>query len=300
LLEKVIGIHASAPVPPYQGRPLRKRLKNDVRRSPIDAEILSAEEKEASINNSSETSRGIMGRVLLFTTCYANYNEPQFGEDLVAVFKHNGILLHLPKHEVCCGMPKLEIGDLDTVEKLKNQNVPELVAWIREGWDIITPVPSCTLMFKQELPLLFQGDWEVETLARHTFDPFEYLALWHRKGHLNTEFKQSLGKISYHVPCHLRVQNMGLKTKEILSLVPDTQVHAIERCSGHNGTYAIKKETHDLSVKIGTPAAKLIQTAEPDHYGSDCPMAGRQLQHILDAEKPAEHPMSLLRLAYGI
>ncbi len=300
LLEKTIGIHHQAPLPPYQSNTLRKRLKKEVLHSPVDAELLTAEEIEASPIETTDGSRPILGRVVLFTTCYANYNEPQFGEDLVAVFKHNGILLHLPEHEVCCGMPKMELGDLESVHKLKNRNVPELVAWIREGWDVITPVPSCTLMFKQELPLLYKGDWEVETLARHSFDPFEYLALWHKQGQLNTEFKTSLGKIAYHVPCHLRVQNIGLKTKEILSLVPDTEVEAIERCSGHNGTYAVKKETHELSVKIGKPVANRVEKIKADHYGSDCPMAGRQLQHILQADSPAEHPMSLLRQAYGI
>src|SRR5450756_2506674 len=79
-------------------------------------------------------------------------------------------------------------------------------------------------MFKSELPLLFPGDAEVEAVAAAMFDPFEYLVLRHKDGLLKTDFKQPLGKVSYHIPCHSRVQNMGQKTREALQLVPQTTV----------------------------------------------------------------------------
>ena len=124
--------------------------------------------------------------------------------------------------------------------------------------------------------------------------------LRHAEGRLNTEFKQSLGKIAYHVPCHLRVQNIGLKTRDVLALVPDTVIEVIERCSGHDGTYAVKSESHDISMKICRPVVTRIQGVGADHYASDCPMAGHQIENGLrDGSKP-EHPLSLLRLAYGL
>jgi Fe-S oxidoreductase len=105
------------------------------------------------------------------------------------------------------------------------------------------------------------------------------------------------------VPCHLRVQNIGLKTRDVLRLVPETTVEVIERCSGHDGTYAVKQEFRAASVKIGRPVANRVEQAKADHYSSDCPMAGHQIQSILaqkgEAGEP-EHPMSLVRRAYGI
>src|SRR5262249_42017015 len=147
---------------------------------------------------------------------------PALDEDLVAVFEHNGIAVTLIAQERCCGMPRLELGDLEAVAKLKEFNIPQLQRAIDAGFDIVAPIPSCVLMFKQELPLMYPGDPDVQAVRKRVFDPFEYLMLRHRAGLLRTDFKAKLGKVSYHVPCHLRVQNMGLKTRDVLKLVPDT------------------------------------------------------------------------------
>ncbi|MET0082731.1 MAG: heterodisulfide reductase-related iron-sulfur binding cluster, partial [Sedimenticola sp.] len=162
------------------------------------------------------------------------------------------------------------------------------------------PVPSCALMFKQELPLIFPDDSDVKKVAEAIFDPFEYLVHRHRAGKLNTDFRHPLGKVAYHAACHQRVQNVGSKTREVLSLIPDTEVTAIERCSGHDGTYAVKKEFHDVSMKIVRPVVNQVKRAEADHYGSDCPMAGHHIEQGMGDGSRTEHPMSLLRKAYGI
>jgi Fe-S oxidoreductase len=154
-------------------------------------------------------------------------------------------------------------------------------------------------MFKQELPLMFPDDPDVIKVRDATYDPFEYLMLRHKAGKLKTDFAKSLGKIAYQVPCHLRVQNIGLKTRDILELVPDTEVQVIERCSGHDGTYAVKKETHDISLKIAKPVISKAKKGEPDHFVSDCPMAAEQIARGLD-DHVAGNPFGLLRSAYGI
>ncbi|MDJ0760423.1 MAG: heterodisulfide reductase-related iron-sulfur binding cluster [Woeseiaceae bacterium] len=282
LLQKTLGVHEHAPVPDYHSRPARKRLK---RLHGVSGDTAVA----------TEATRG---RVVLYATCYGNRNRPEMDEDLVAVFEHNDIPVTIAEKEACCGMPKLELGDLESVQKAKEINIPVLAAWVDKGWDIVTPIPSCTLMYKQELPLMFPDDPDVLKVRDAMFDPFEYLMLRHREQRLKTEFKQSLGSITYQVPCHLRVQNIGLKTREALQLVPDTTVEAIERCSGHDGTYAVKKEFHDVSKKIARPIVNKIKKATPDHVISDCPMASEQITQDLDVD--AGHPMSLLRKAYGI
>ena len=147
---------------------------------------------------------------------------------------------------------------------------------------------------------MFPDDPDVLKVRDAMYDPFEYLMLRHKDGKLNTEFKNSLGKVSYQVPCHLRVQNIGLKTRDVLQLVPDTTVEAIERCSGHDGTYAVKSETHEKAMKIARPVVKRVQKAEADSFGSDCPMAGRMIQQGLEDSGIAEHPVSMVRRAYGV
>ncbi len=239
------------------------------------------------------------GRVAIFATCYGRFNQPQMVEDLATVLRHNDIPVRLVRANQCCGMPKLELGDLETVERYKNAVVPLLHELVREGWDLIAPVPSCVLMFKQELPLLFPEEEALTTVRKAFFDPFEYLLHRHQAGLLKTDFKQPLGKVAWHVACHQRVQNIGPKTKQVLELVPGTEVVAIERCSGHDGTYGVKKASYPLARKIAKPVENRVRQIEAQYFTSDCVMAGAHIAHGLDRDDP-EHPISLLRRAYGI
>jgi glycerol-3-phosphate dehydrogenase subunit C len=278
----VLGVHADARVPEYHSNTLRKRLKGH--RSDVSAEAAGT----------------TTGKVALFATCYMNRNEPAPGEDFVAVFEHNGIEVILPEKERCCGMPKLELGDLEAVAEARDFNIPILAKLVDEGCDLTALIPSCVLMFKQELPLMFPDDADVQKVAKAFHDPFEYLMLRHKAGKLNTTFQQPLGKVAYHAACHQRVQNVGQKTREILSLIPDSTIEIIERCSGHDGTYAVKKEFHEHAMKIVKPVVGRVQKAEADCYGSDCAMAGHHIEHGLADGRPAQHPITLLRKAYGI
>ncbi len=282
-LKKFMGVDADTPIPKYHhnsGRHrLRKNLDNCVTKTSKDNVTTS--------------------KVLLFTTCYGNWNCPELVEDLNEVFQHNNILTTLMKKERCCGMPKLELGDLKAVERLKDENIIELLSWVEKGWDVVAPIPSCVLMFKQELPLLFPYDNQVAAVAKAFYDPFEYLMLRHKSGKLATNFQNSLGKVSYQVPCHLRVQNIGLKTRDLLELVPGTQVDVIERCSGHDGTYAVKEEYGDIARKIARPAARQVNQGEAEHFSSDCPMAAEHIASVA-GNVAAIHPIQLLRQAYGI
>jgi len=282
VLESVMGIHADAVLPEFHSQTARK--------------ILAGHKSSAT----AEATDLTQGKVAVFATCYGNRNAPQIVEDLFKIFEHNNIPTTFVNTEVCCGMPKLELGDLEAVEQTKITNIPQLINMIDQGYDIVGPIPSCILMFKQELPLMFPDDADVQKVKQHIFDPFEYLMLRNKDKKLKTDFKNHLGKVSYHASCHLRVQNIGLKTRELLEMVPDTTVDTIERCSGHDGTYAVKKEFHDISMKICRPVINKVKKFEPDHYTSDCPMAGDQIGHGLDNDESAVHPLTLIRKAYGI
>ena len=283
VMEKVLDLHPDAHLPPFHSDTLRRRDKGRV---PLDTEV-----REAGPTR---------GKVALFATCYCNVNTPDIGQDIIKVFEHNGIPVRMTDKEECCGMPKLEQGDLDTVEKYKNANVPELVRLIDEGWDIVAGIPSCVLMFKQELPLMFPDDAGVQKIKQHIFDPFEYLMHRHKEGLLNTEFKHPLGKVVWQVPCHQRVQNIGPKTRDVLALVPDTTVEMIERCSGHDGTYGVRAGTYEKSQKIARPVVSRVKRMEPDYLVSDCPMAATQIANNLDLPNEESNPLTILRKAYGI
>ena len=281
-LEKTAGVHRDAVLPKYHANTMRKRLGKE--KSSVQAQALG------------ETT----GKVALYATCYGNYNSPDIGEDCFKVFQHNNIDITLVSKEQCCGMPKLELGDLDSVKKAKEANIPVLAKLVDEGYDLTALIPSCVLMYKQELPLLFPDDADVIKVQQAFYDPFEYLHLRHKEGGLNTDFGTSLGEVSYQVPCHLRVQNIGNKAKDILSMIPDTNIHTEERCSGHDGTYAVKLESHEHAVKIARPVVRKVDQRKPDYLISDCPMADNHVAHLSESVTKPEHPITLLRIAYQL
>ena len=282
VMDTLLGIHAERILPEYDSHKFRPNAK---------------------VNSSYEVRDGARtsGKVAIYSTCYVNYNEPGIGHDLLKILQHNEIPTCLVEKEVCCGMPKLELGDLDAVNELRKVNIPHLAKLAKDGYAILAAVPSCTLMYKQELPLMFPKDEEVRAVAAAMFDPFEYLMLRNRDGLLKTDFKQPLGNVSYHIPCHLRVQNVGQKTKDMLQMLPGTKVSVVERCSGHDGTWGVKSEHFADSMKIGKPVFKQMAATNPDYISSDCAIAGRHIQQGMGETKAQkQHPLTLVRIAYGL
>jgi Fe-S oxidoreductase len=284
VMQSVIGVHKERELPPF---------------APVKFRSAAEGSKTYQVRNGKLTP----GKVAIFSTCYVNYNEPGMGHDLLAILAHNEIPYVLVEQEACCGMPKLELGDLQAVDALKKKNIPFLAKLAKDGYAILTPVPSCTLMFKQELPLMYPQEADAIAVRDAMFDPFEYFVARRKDGLLKTDFVQGLGKISYHIPCHSRVQNMGQKTREMLEAVPGTQVTTVERCAGHDGTWGVKAEYFDNSMKIGRPVFRQMAEPLPDYVSSDCPIAARHIMQGIGAqEKPAQkaHPLTLLKKAYGL
>jgi Fe-S oxidoreductase len=288
LLQSTLGVHKDRELPPYASRKFRNNA------APASAFPV-------------KDGKNTPGKVAIFATCYANYNEPVMGHDLAAILAHNEIPYVIVEKEACCGMPKLELGDLDGVDALKRKNIPVLAKYAKTGYAILAPVPSCALMFKQELPLMYPDDADTIAVREAMFDPFEYFVQRKKDGLLKTDFKQALGRVSYHIPCHSRVQNMGQKTREMLESIPGTEVITVERCSGHDGTWGVKTEYFDNSMKIGRPVFRQMAEARPASgsyfVSSDCPIAARHiLQGMGESAGKAikAHPLTLLRTAYGI
>jgi glycerol-3-phosphate dehydrogenase subunit C len=285
LIESAIGIDKNAWLPEFAGTKFRSGA---------------AASKPYPVKDGALTP----GKIAVYSTCYVNYNEPGIGHDLLAILDHNEIPYVLIEKETCCGMPILEQGNLAGVEAKKNINMPQLARLAREGYAILTPIPSCTLMYKQELPLMFPDDADTQLVKEAMWDPFEYFISRNRDGLLKTDFKHALGNVSYHIPCHSRVQNVGRKTAETLQLVPGTKLNIVERCSGHAGTFGVKKEFHATAMKIGKPVFKAMANNAPDYISSDCQLAVHHIEQGMTEAglKKIEiaHPLSLLRKAYAI
>ena len=271
ITENIMGVHIDAVVPKYHSKTLTKLFVED--------------------NTVSKF------KVAIFGTCYGEYNDPKSVIDLVDVLRHNNVEVKLIKNTQCCGMPKMELGDLETVVEYANENISPLKKLVEDGYKLIAPIPSCVLMFKNELPMIISDNEDIKLISQAFFDPFEYLSFLNDSAQFDTNFSAIDKEVLYQMACHQRVQNIGSHTKKILGLIPDLDVNIAERCSGHDGTYGVRKETHTYAVTIGKPVAKKI-TDNTDLVVSDCVMAGNHIAHIATQNIEAIHPITLVKMAY--
>ncbi|MBI3620835.1 MAG: anaerobic glycerol-3-phosphate dehydrogenase subunit C [Nitrospirae bacterium] len=236
------------------------------------------------------------GKVALFSSCLVNYSYAEVGRAAVDVLEHNGVQVELPVQQ-CCGMPSMSVGDVNGAVEKARANVAALLPWIDRGYRIVTPMPSCSLMLKKEYPFLL-GTPDAQRVADQTSDLCEYLMQLHKDGRLRTDFVKPGGTIAYHLPCHLRDQKLGYKSRDLMALIPGTTVQVMEWCSGHDGTWSMQKEYFPLSLKIGKKVFDQVAEAQPDLVVSDCSLAGNQITQATG--KTVGHPIEVLRRAYGI
>ena len=274
ILEKVIGIHRDRILPAFASMTFRRWFDRRVARSAPNADK----------------------KVALFYTCSVNFNEPDVGRACVEVLEKNGIRVECPEQQ-CCGMPFLDGGDIEATKNSAKANVDSLYALVKEGYSVVVPGPTCSYMLKREYPMLLEGD-VVQKVAARTFDICEYLMGLHSQGRLDTSFVRGVGRVAYQIPCHLRAQNIGYKSRDLMQLIPDTTVHLIERCSAIDGTWGLKKQYYDLSMKVAEPLLREIRESRPDLTVSDCPLAGLQIKQGI-GERPL-HPVQVLQMAYGL
>ncbi len=234
-------------------------------------------------------------RVALFATCSVEYNDPATGKAAVAVLEKNGVDVTLPAQR-CCGMPYLDGGAVKEAKRLIADNVRSLGEQVRQGRQIVVPGPTCSYMLKQEYPWLDDSE-DASLVAANTRDLFEYLAGLHAEGRLDTSFPRPPGKVAYQLPCHLRAQNMGTRSADVLRLT-GAEVEVVEKCSAVDGTWGMKKQYFELSMQLARPLFKGIESAQPDRVATDCPLAALQIHQ--GTGRPAQHPIRILADAYGI
>ncbi len=231
---------------------------------------------------------------VLFHTCFVNHNNPQIGKDAVEVYSRNGVSLGCPKQN-CCGMPALEAGDVELAKQNAASNVASLFPHAAVGKKIVAINPTCSYMLKKEYGELL-GTPEARAVAGATMDLCEFL--WQRKqaGQLNRAFRSTPGRIAYHLPCHLKAQNIGFRSRDMMRLIPGAEVRMVEQCSGHDGTWAMKKEFFPLSMLAGKKAFDEMKEAEAEVMASDCPLAAIQFDQAIGT-RPV-HPIQVLARAY--
>jgi len=240
-------------------------------------------------------------RVALFASCLVNYQATDIGKATVQVLEKNSVQVIVPEQR-CCGMPHFDIGDTRAIQEAAKANVAALHQWVKQGYDVVVPVASCSLMLKREYPDL-NPDEATRQVADRTFDVCEYLMKLKKEGRLATDFVHNPGRIAYQIPCHLRDQNIGFKSKELMECA-GAQVHVIEKCSGHDGSWSAKTEFFSLSMTIAAKAVRAIEQAPSDQVASDCPLAGLQLDQAGAGRhaggKATRHPIQIVRDAYGL
>ncbi len=245
--------------------------------------------------------KGSTRKVALFASCLVNYQATDIGKATVQVLEKNGVEVVYPEQR-CCGMPSFDFGDTAAIVDAARDNMDSLLPWIGRGYDVVVPAPSCSLMLKREYPVLVPGD-QTTRLAMRTFDVCEYLMKLKREGGLAADFVNKPGRVVYQIPCHLRDQNIGFKSKELMECA-GAQVEVIEKCSGHDGSWSAKAEFFPLSMKIAQKAVRLIEQVPADLVASDCPLAALQLDQAGASAhtggRPTKHPIQIVRDAYGL
>ena len=236
---------------------------------------------------------------MLFQTCYVQHNEPEIGKDTVEVLQHNQVDITCEAGLNCCGMPAWESGDLDTMQKKASANLDKLLPHVEAGKKVLAINPTCSMMLRQEYPeLVADADRDkAATVADAVMDPAEFLWSIRKEERFNEDFKSTPGDVSYHAPCHLRAQAVGFKGRDLIRKIPGVTPSTTMECCGHDGTYAMKTEGFEVSVRIGKKAFDGMNAAsDAEVWATDCPLAATQFgQH---AGRRPMHPMSILAKAY--
>ena len=234
--------------------------------------------------------------VALFVPCVLNFNAPEVARAAVAVLQKNGCEVVVPPQR-CCGMPQLESGDIEGARECRLANVNAFAPFARAGYAVVALGPTCGLTLRQEYPLL-GADEDGRLVSETTCDIGQYLMRRHAEGRLSLDFRRSPGRVLYQVACHLKVQGIGFPSRDLLGLIPGAEIETVEKCTGHDGTWSMKKEFFPLSLQVGRPVFEEVKTARPDTIASDCSLAALQIRQ--GTGRTAKHPLQILAEAYEL
>jgi glycerol-3-phosphate dehydrogenase subunit C len=272
--EKLTGVSAEFPLPPFERHPFVPWFEKHV---PLPG-------------------AGSAGTVILFSTCYGDFNRSSVPRAAVRVLEHQGFAVERPE-EVCCGMPNLDGGDVAAMQRKVKENVASLLPLVREGRKIVVPEPTCAYTMKKEWPV-YVDTAEVREVSAATFDLMQFLETLRRAKTLRSDFKKGLGNVAYHAACHLRAQKMAFPGMRIMNAIPDTDVRMVEQCSAVDGTWGMKAEYYELGRKYAQKLVRGIAESENQLVVSDCSLAAQRIQK--ENGVSVVHPIEAVALAYGL
>jgi len=279
LMESLLGIHRDKKLPDFAAQTFVTWFKKNA----------------AEYTVSTETAQD---HVVLFHTCFGNYNNPQIAKDAFFVLWKNNIHVAVPEMN-CCGMPAMESGNLAMATREAESNFKILFPFIKKGYKVLVLNPTCSLTMKEDYAVLLENKFdadELRTFSAAVFDTNEYLFQLKREDKLNRDFKSTPGKVAYHIPCHLRAQNIGYRSRDIMRTIGETSFALVDECCGHNGTWAMKKENFENSLRLGTKAFDKIKESGSDIIATDCPLAAIQLEQ--GTGENVIHTIQVLARAY--
>ncbi len=287
VMESTVGISAERILPPYQ----KQRFSTWFRK------------------RSENLGRSKRAEVALFPTCLVEYQDTRTGKDMVSVYERNGISCELPEPQVCCGAPVLHQGDVEGFVKSARKNIETLAIWIRKarsrGIDpaVVVPQPTCGYILKKDY-VDYVGGADAELVAQHTYDASEFLMKIHKEDKdaggegLDQDFSGAVPETTtYHAPCHLRAQNMGLKSRDLIKLT-GTKITLAAECSGIDGTWGLREENMAESRKVASKLTRAIENADSEAVAGDCSLANGGI--TLETGISPVHPLTLVARAYGI
>ena len=242
-------------------------------------------------------------KAVIYSTCFVNFNKKDTGVAALKVLKKNGVEVQ-ETYAGCCGMPFLEQADLPKVVEQAKKVSKDLLKWVDKGYQVITLTASCGLMLKFEWPLLLPSNKDIKRLSKNVSDIDEYIVDISDKEGLAEGLEEIDGGVTVHHACHARAQNMGIKARDMLKLIPNIKIDVVERCAGHGGTFGVMKKTHKLAAKIGKPTARQIKNKNNKYMASDCPLSGKHLKQLEQDTKisndEALHPIELIAKSYKL
>ncbi|NNE72404.1 MAG: Fe-S oxidoreductase, partial [Acidimicrobiales bacterium] len=98
-------------------------------------------------------------------------------------------------------------------------------------------------------------------------------------------------------PCHLRAQNIGLKSRDLLKLT-GTKIKLVAECSGIDGTWGLRAENIDIARGVAKKMANAITKADSESVAGDCTLANGGI--VLETGAEPIHPMTQLARAYDL
>jgi len=226
-------------------------------------------------------------RVLYFSGCYAGYIRPKIGQAAVRILERLGMTVYLPQQH-CCGLPMLSKGMAKDARGKIGQNLKKWGGLVETVDHIVVTCSSCGLSLMQEWAYL---------AGRRAADPVKskviHISRLIHRSIERLELNPGLGRVAYHMPCHLKIQPDPQSSLKMLSRVPGLTVENIDsHCCGMAGSWGMSADNVDLSMEIGADLMAKFDATGAATGVTDCPTCRIQMEQMGDL--PIRHPVEIV------